>query len=182
MNKEIIFEECQDSGYRQRTITNASADATIHFAIDFSTPGEILTKNSVKKQNKKYIPIDANSLEATQTRIAKIILMLNSVNAKTLNIAGNGIYTLYEKKRDLTQEKIDSFVFNLLSLVLNHPNLKTKIELIRTGGQSGFDESGGKAGIKLEIKTLIYAPKKWKFINKNGITISNENKFKERFL
>ena len=152
IDKNIIFEESKEYGYRQRTITNASADATIHFAMDFSTAGEILTKNSVKNQRKKYIPINANNLKVTKDRIEKLVSKLNKVNAKTLNVAGNGMYTLCKKQNDLTQERIDSFVFDMLNQALNHPNLKTKIELIRTGGQSGFDEAGGKAGIKLDKK------------------------------
>lgn len=172
------FEEEQSTGYRERTIKNASADATIALAIDFKSRGEILTKNSVLNQNKKYIPIDANSLEVTEIRVNKIVEKLNSVNAKSLNIAGNGIYTM---KGKYTQQQIDDFTYKLLKSVLESPNLKTKIESIRTGGQTGFDEAGAKAGMRLGIPTKVLAPKGWKFRNENGIDISDEGKFKERF-
>jgi predicted kinase len=92
--KQIRFTEETSSGYRERTIKNASADATIALATDFNTGGEKLTKSSVLNQNKKYIPIDTNKLEVTNELVKSIVDDLNEVNAKTLNIAGNGIYTM----------------------------------------------------------------------------------------
>ena len=62
--------------------------------------------------------------------------MLNSVNAKTLNIAGNGIYTM----KDLyNQEQLDEFTYQLIKAINESPNLKNKIVSIRSGGQTGFD-------------------------------------------
>lgn len=174
----LVFQESQTTGYRDRTIKNASADATIALAVDFDSAGERLTKSSVINQNKKYIPVNANSLEVTQERIDKIVDKLNSVNVKTLNIAGNGIYTMRGK---YTQEQVDNFTYDLLKAVLNSPNLVTKITSIRTGGQTGFDEAGAKAGVKLGIPTLILAPKGWVFRNINGQDIANEQQFKARF-
>jgi len=175
---EIDFQEEQTSGYRNRTIKNASADATIAIAVDFNSAGEKLTKSSVLNQKKLYIPLDANSLVVTQDRVNKIVQMLNSVKAKTLNIAGNGIYTM---KGRYTQEQIDNFTYELLNKVLNSPLLINKIESIRSGGQTGFDEAGAKAGIKLGLPTIVLAPKEWTFRNINGQDISNEQQFKDRF-
>lgn len=338
----IIFEEDLSSGYRQRTIKNASADVTIAIATDFKSGGEILTKNSVLKQNKVYIAIDAHNKEITQERIDKLVGKINSVNIDnllidkndlyseerlknslgtkdtflsnfeqlenpivdefgneywnsegyymaqrtsiseikvriadmsvsggqasrnarkifaldmnesnrvkymfkavrekfktnshlilklkstgrheiieknfwgddlfgvveetkrganilgkilmivrdeilqnkpkiTLNIAGNGIYTM---KGLLTQEVCDNFTYKLLKAVVEHPDLKYEISLIRSGGQTGFDEAGNKAAIKLGIPTLVYAPKGWKFKTLVG-EFSNEKLFKMRFV
>jgi len=102
---------------------------------------------------------------------------LNSVNAKTLNIAGNGIYTM----KQYSQEQIDDFTYKLLKAVLESPELNTKIDSIRSGGQSGFDEAGAKAGYKLGIKTLVLAPKGYTFRDVNSKDISNEKLFKDRF-
>ena len=178
IEKKINFLEEQTSGYRNRTIKNASADATIALAMDFKVPGERLTKSSVLNQNKKYIPIDANSLKITKKRIDKIVNSLNSVNAKTLNIAGNGIYDMKSK---YTQKQIDDFTYNLLKNVLNSPNLRTKIESIRSGGQTGFDEAGIKAAQKLGIPATVLAPKGWIFRNINSQDIYNKEQFKDRF-
>jgi succinate dehydrogenase flavin-adding protein (antitoxin of CptAB toxin-antitoxin module) len=176
--KQIRFTEETSSGYRERTIKNASADATIALATDFNTGGEILTKNSVLNQNKKYIPIDTNKLEVTNELIKSIVDNLNEVNAKTLNIAGNGIYTM---KNKYTQKQIDDFTYELLNKVLNSKDLNTKIVSIRSGGQTGFDEAGAKAGFKLGLSTLIHAPKGFIFRTKEGKDISSEKEFKARF-
>mgnify|MGYP001150284990 CR=1 FL=1 len=184
---KIEFKEEQTSGYRTRTIKNASADATIAMAIDFNSAGEKLTKSSVLSQNKKYIPVDANKLEVTEQRVNNIVNSLNSINKQrnlfdnngiSLNIAGNGLYTM---KGKYTQEQIDEFTYQLLKAVVESPNLKNKIEFIRTGGQTGFDEAGAKAGIRLGIPTTILAPKGWVFRDINGRDISNEQQFKNRF-
>jgi hypothetical protein len=176
---KLDFQEEQTTGYRNRTIKNASADATIALATDFNSAGEKLTKSSVISQNKKYIPIDANVLEVTDERVNKIVDSLNSVHAKSLNIAGNGIYTM---KGKYSQSQVDEFTYQLLKRVLESPNLKTKIESIRTGGQTGFDEAGAKASQRLGIPTTILAPKGWTFRNEQGKDISNEREFKSRFI
>lgn len=174
----ISFAEDMSSGYRARTLKNASADATIALATNFNSAGEKLTKKSVKEQGKKYIPIDASSLEVTEDRVNRVVQMLNSVGAKTLNIAGNGIYTM---RGAHTQQAVDRFTYELLSKVVNSPDLIHKIESIRTGGQTGFDEAGAKAGLQLGIPTSILAPKGWKFRDASGRDISDESLFKARF-
>jgi len=312
LNNDIIFAEDLNTGYAERTRRNASADATIAIAVDFTSAGEKLTKTSVLNQNKKYIPINANTLTVTKERVDKIVEALNSINKSdvknaasipqnlvsgveafgtkqeanseaknllgnsphsidmieagirtrttrsvgemekynikvgdtvtqfgksadgstkqiltritaihpkgtpgflgtwnkegwaqegikaierfkdgaaaiefeiikpsiTLNIAGNGIYTM---KGKYTQQQVDDFTYELLKAVINSSNLKNKIISIRTGGQTGFDEAGAKAGIKLGIKTYVLAPKGWKFRNIAGQDISNEEQFKSRF-
>ena len=85
------------------------------------------------------------------------------------------------KNANFNQEEVDLMTYNLLKAVLESPNLKTKIESIRTGGQTGFDEAGAKAAIKLGIPTLVLAPKGWKFRNESGQDISDEKQFKARF-
>ena len=184
---EIDFQEEPTEGYKNRTVKNASADATIALAYDFTSAGEKLTKSSVIDQNKKYIPLsipkktdtsDVNNA-SIKTQIDIIVNALNSVNAKTLNIAGNGIYTM--KDAGWNQEEVDLMTYRILKGVLESPNLKNKIVSIRSGGQTGFDEAGAKAGIMLGIPTSILAPKGWKFRNESGTDISNEQQFKARF-
>ena len=183
----IEFQQETTSGYRNRTIKNASADATIAFAYNFNSAGEKLTKSSVLEQNKKYIPLtvprktetsDINKADIT-SQVNVIVDQLNSVNAKTLNIAGNGIYTMREA--GWNQSEVDTMASRILKAVVNSPNLKNKIESVRTGGQTGFDEAGAKAAIELGIPTTILAPKGWTFRNMAGQDISNEQQFKARF-
>jgi hypothetical protein len=108
-----------------------------------------------------------------------IVADLNNANARTLNIAGNGIYTM---KGKYPQALLDGAMERLLEYVTLSDNLKNKIVSVRSGGQTGIDEAGAKAGIKLGIPTTVLAPKGWKFRNESGTDISNEQAFKARFV
>jgi broad specificity phosphatase PhoE len=182
-SKGINFQEDQTFGYRERTIKNASADATVAIAHDFNSAGERLTKGSVLAQKKLYLPVPTSSFSSESSINAyagRIASELNKLpnNEISLNIAGNGIYTL---KGTLTQGAADNFTFELLAKVIQRLNPEKHITSLRTGGQTGFDEAGAKAGLKLGIPTLILAPKGWKFRNISGQDISSEQKFKSRF-
>jgi hypothetical protein len=178
LNK-IDFVEDVSSGYASRTRKNASADATIAFAVDFSTRGEILTKESVENQKKVYIPVDVNSnCFCNALFIDSVISRLNECKAKTLNIAGNGLYTM----RDIcSQNDIDLMTFKFLNEVLTSHLFECELELIRSGGQSGFDEAGIKAAVKLGIPAMILAPQGWLFRDIDGNDIRDEKAFKNRF-
>jgi hypothetical protein len=183
----IIFREHSDPGYAGRTKNNASAHATIAIAANFGSAGEILTKRLVEEQKRTYIPIDiSEKLDLEESTVERVVKGLNSSlkgnlleNEISLNIAGNGIYTM---KGLYTQEELDSYVYELLRKVLDSPQLNVKIVRARTGGQTGIDESGAKATWRLGIETLILCPKGWKFRNLKGEDISNETEFKNRFL
>lgn len=176
----IYFKECPIDGYKARTVENASADATIAFAIDFYTAGEILTKKSVLEQGKIYIPIPYPQA-GISTWVGLTVHELNKGKVEILNIAGNGIYTMSTLGKIVTQEEIDTFVYEFLEKIINHPKLENKITVIRSGGQTGFDEAGIKAAEKLGIDSLVYAPKGWRFRGMDG-DISNEEQFKARFI
>lgn len=175
----IEFVEHPEWGYRGRTIENASADATIAFII-VNSPGEILTKKAVEQHNKIYIPFHPEDLfdqDMYFWTVDQITNELNEGRVKTLNIAGNGLYTL--KEHDWNQEQADSEVYILLSEIME--GLKEPLTLIRSGGQTGFDEAGIKAAVKLEIPALCLAPKGWMFRDENGNDIKDEKRFKARF-
>lgn len=179
----IDFQEDQNTGYAARTKINASADATIAIAYDFNSAGEKLTKSSVLNQNKLYLPVSTDvfsSVSDVNSAAGIIAKELNKLpkNEISLNIAGNGIYTL---KGTMTQSAADRFTLELLQKVIEKLNPEKKIVSLRTGGQTGFDEAGAKAGITLGIPTTVLAPKGWKFRNIAGEDISNEQAFKDRF-
>jgi hypothetical protein len=175
----IHFRECPDAGYKPRTIENASADATIAFAIDFYTSGEILTQKSALEQGKLYIPIryPFTNIEGDTNYI---VHLFNNKKVETLNIAGNGIYTMSKLGTIFNQYELDNATYEFLNKIVNHPKLENKITVIRSGGQTGFDEAGIKAAEKLGIDSLVYAPKGWRFRGMDG-DIADETKFKERF-
>ena len=82
-------------------------------------------------------------------------------------------------KYGISQNECDEIVYNFL-YKLRHDYGCSFIE-IRSGGQTGFDESGIKASIMLGIKTICCFPKGWRYRALSG-DISNEESFKQRFL
>ena len=176
----IDFQEDDTDGYRSRTIKNASADVTIAIAVDFDTAGEKLTKSAVLSQNNLYLPVSIDNtinIRNAPSELAKEILKLNK-SSITLNIAGNGMYRL--KDKFVEQKSIDYMVFYILREILTHLT-GVEITQLRTGGQSGVDEAGAKAGVKLGIPTLVLAPKGWQYRDIDNNDIFNETLFKERF-
>ena len=175
----IKFIQSNSSDYRVRTKENAKADATIHIAGDFTTPGEKVTKKAVNDAKKKYIPVDLKrQAEITPELVKYIVTQLNLAKAKSLNIAGNSIVDLADS---MTQEQADEFTTNLLNAVLTSPDLQNKITSIVTGGQTGFDEAGAKAGAALGISTTVNAPQGYKFRNEKNKDVMDRNRFISRF-
>jgi len=189
---EIDFQEDSDSGYRGRTIKNATADVTIAIAFDFNSAGEKLTKKSVLEAGGLYFPIELNRFGLNEYTLLNVInhlgLLIKGLNKSeiTLNIAGNGIYTLRETTFN-KQSICDYFTYCMLKELVNELDRQrenglfdTKIVSVRTGGQTGFDEAGAKAAIKIGIPTTVLAPKGWRFRNEMA-DIFNEEQFKNRF-
>lgn len=174
----IKFLQHNSSRYPPRTFENASADATIAFAFDFNTPGERLTKEAVKTQGKIYLPVNIKAEPSISNRlyIANQLIVVH-----TLNIAGNQLCTII--KNGYTQAQADESVYRYLAEILELRSKKSShsISLIRSGGQSGFDEAGLKAAVKLDIPALCICPQGWKFNDINGKTICDEQAFKNRF-
>lgn len=176
------FKEHPDQGYRGRTVVNASADLTIAIAADMTTAGERLTKRAVLEQGRIYCPIQYRGKPATPAAAQAIRHAIRSIDKPeiTINIAGNGLYTLNEKWA-VEQEDLDRYTFELLQAAIGDSCGK-KISLIRSGGQTGFDEAGIKAGMSLRIPTEILAPQGWKFRDVRGVDVCDEHMFKERFV
>jgi hypothetical protein len=154
--KCLLLEDSSDS-YVPRTYRNATADVTLVFAIDHTTSGEICTKKAVLSQGKLFINTDAYPFE----EIVEQILTFNKESI-SINIAGNGLYTF--NKHNIQQDFIDSALLKGLTELKNSlKNENISIELIRSGGQTGADEAGIKAAVKLNIPALIVCPKTYKY-------------------
>jgi len=174
--KNLILEENSSSNYQPRTEENAkNADLTIAIALDFKTAGEVLTKQLVDKHGKKFIAVrpEGDIIEKAK----KIVDKINEFQLPaqiTLNIAGNGLYTM---RGALNQTQADEFAYLLLKAITQDFRLKSKITTVRTGGQTGFDEAGAKAALTLGIKTIVHMPKGFRIRNeKEGeITMSEEH-------
>lgn len=175
----INFIQHKSPKYPPRTYENASADATIAFAFDLTTPGERLTYDAVRTQGKFYIPVNpARAL--TRAKMLSDAEVLIEANASAINIAGNGAYTTI--RYGFTQADCDAFVDDYLVWLIQYlKHNGINITLIRSGGQSGFDEAGLKAAVKLGIPALCLCPQGWRFCDVNGTTICDERQFKNRF-
>lgn len=166
---QFILEEDTDSGYNGRTEKNAmGGDVTIAIAINFESAGEVLTRNMVKKHDRVLIQITPHG--DIKEKADKIVALLNKKfegvkNSITINIAGNGLSTM---KGAMTQEQCDEFTYTLLKEIVTSPVLKVAIRKLRSGGQTGFDEAGIKAGIKLQIDTTALFPKGYKIKDLTG--------------
>ncbi|MCC7544662.1 MAG: hypothetical protein IT506_04145 [Aquabacterium sp.] len=147
MNLELL--EHSSPNYSPRTWANAKgADLTVAFAVDFTTAGEKLTH---KAAGERYVGIDLalDPIQAART----LYRALRDHDAHTLNVAGNGIYTL--AKHGWTQESVDAHVFAVLAKVHEH----WPIRHVRSGGQTGVDMAGVTAAHALGIDALALLPK-----------------------
>ena len=181
----VTFTTSGTTNYPQRTKENADwSDITLAIASDFNTAGEKLTK---RVAGNKYIssPVPRRGNDLTiPTATAKyyadeIVKEINSKGLPTnnvkLNIAGNGIYTL----SNYSQEEVDNYVTTLIQELQNNG---VTISAIRSGGQTGIDEAGIKAAVRLGIPAEVHSTSDFKFRDKSGRDISNEQAFKDRFI
>lgn len=151
MNPELlIINEHKSEKYPPRTYYNAtSAEVTLALALNLETAGEKLTK---KAAGPRYIGFKLTP-EIDDIVIARqLYSKMKKDNAHTLNVAGNGIYTL--SAQDCSQEFINYFTYKIISKVHQY----WPIEKIYTGGQSGVDISGAVTGYLLGIPTEVTLP------------------------
>lgn len=146
--KRLTCIEHKSESYAPRTYHNASQGVTLAIATDFTTAGEKLTHKAAKG---KIVQIPYG--EDTVIAARKLYVMLKKYECKTLNVAGNGIYTLIKKGVD--QEIINQYVYNIVSLVHKH----WPLDKIVSGGQTGVDTAGLVTGCALDIETIGTWPK-----------------------
>ena len=164
--ENFTIQEHSSSSYAPRTYFNATqADLTIALAVDMYTAGEKLTH---KAAGHKYLGFELNDDITTDFIAQKIHEAMSSKNLSTINIAGNGIYTL--SKHNCNQEFINDFVFE----IINHVHQLKPIKKIFTGGQTGVDLAGAVAAFALEIPALITLPKGYKQRFENKIDIEQK--------
>ena len=153
--------------YAPRTYANARADATLAYAADFTTRGEVLT---AKAAGAKILQVAVGTPAGMAAE--RLLAHLRVLDAKSLNIAGNGIYSLSERfphiPPDELQMKLDCYVLRVLTLVhATHP-----LQTVRSGGQTGVDQSGIRAGLALGIPTIALLPKGFRMRTAEGKDIT----------
>lgn len=157
-----VFEH-KSASYSPRTYENAGkADLTVAFAMDFKTAGEKCTH---KAAGGNYVGcyFGADWIESARD----LYRSCKALDVKTLNVAGNGAYTL--GMYGLTQSEINLYVYRVLAQVHAH----WPIELIVSGGQTGVDLAGGVAAELLGIPCEMTLPKGFKQRNVDGKDIDN---------
>ena len=165
----VIVQEHKSVKYTPRTYFNAtSGDVTLALAVDLSTAGEVLTK---KAAGEKYIGFllkeDTEAIDIARS----LYRFMKQRNAKTLNIAGNGIYTL--SKHGCDQAHINAFLCDIIEKVHQF----WPLEKIYTGGQTGVDLAGAVVAEHLGINALITLPNGYmqRFEDMKDITQSKES-------
>ena len=129
---------------------------------------------------------------ATDKIIDRIVDTLNQTNATRLNITGNDMSSFFQTFKDPTtgketqafkyrQGQLDQFMYEVLSRVINHPGLKTRIESVVTSGQTGIGEAAAKAASMLGIPVTIVVPKDWSLRTFDNKIFTSEEAFKARF-
>lgn len=141
--------EHKSGSYAPRTYFNAtSAELTVAFAMDMTTAGERLTH---KAAGDRYIGI---SMKGDPIQAARILYKaLSHWNARVLNVAGNGIYTL--NSHNWNQNQVNQYVYAVLAKVHEHWPLSRVI----SGGQTGVDIAGIIAAYALGIDACATLPK-----------------------
>lgn len=151
------------AGFAERTKENANAaGATVAIATNFETAGERLTKRAA---GDKYFALgfDVPAAKAG-LRLAKF---MRSMGTTTLNVAGNGIYTLV--KSGMTQQSVNQHVHDIIAAA--HKLLP--ITNIVSGGQTGVDIAGAVAAKALGIPATITLPQGFRQRNEANQDVSN---------
>ena len=178
----INFIEDRCTNYQHRTFINADqSDATLAFAVDYSTAGEKCTMNACRNCERPIYMFEINKEGKLSTDRNKPILdncinYLKGCQNITLNVAGNGIYTF--AKYGITQSRLNDIITGIISYLINEG---CDIKVVRSGGQTGADEAGIVAGCRLGLETICLCPKGWRFRDINNQDIKSEELFKKRF-
>jgi hypothetical protein len=165
----VIVQEHSSPTYPPRTYFNAkSGDITLALAVDLTTAGEKLTHKAAGDE--KYLGFQLTAETQAIDIARKLYREMKKKNAKTLNIAGNGIYTLV--KHGCDQAHINGFLCDVIEKVHQH----WPIEKIFTGGQTGVDLAGAVVAKHLGIEALITLPKGYiqRFEDNKDVTQTKE--------
>jgi hypothetical protein len=152
---QVKIREHASASYGPRTWENAKkGDVTVAFAVDFETAGEKLTHRAA---GERYTAIrigrELMTAEHALSSARQLFSFLRQRDARCLNVAGNGIYTL--SRHGLDQQMVNRFVASVVCKVHAHWNLG----LIVSGGQTGVDIAGGVAGVLAEVPIELTLPK-----------------------
>jgi len=100
--------------YQPRTYFNVrESDATLRFAFNHNTAGEVCTYKAIKKYDKPFFDINLHDIKGRESLIIfDVVNFLEEHNVEVLNIAGNCGKTKAEAKviYDITRTALKSYV------------------------------------------------------------------------
>lgn len=109
-----LIEHSTSDKYPPRTGWNVkNSDATVRFAFDFKTGGEICTYKAIRKYDKPYFDIDLNSVESGDNLyFLDLLEFFDKYGVGVLNVAGNcGPDKKYAKHvYDLTRKSLRTWI------------------------------------------------------------------------
>lgn len=162
--------EHESAQYKPRTVHNAhTADLTVAFAEDFNSAGERLTK---REAGTRYVAIHLSTEPLVAARM--LYAACKKHNVSTLNVAGNGIYSLsgswaqtqlepHQKFQTLDEGKlVNEFQVSLnqwVYLVISKVHEFWPLTNLISGGQTGADWAGGVAGEAIGLNVTMTFPK-----------------------
>lgn len=153
----VILRQNASSNYAPRTYANAKkADWTVAIAIDFTTAGENCTKKAAGEKITCFQITQSTTRQELLEFSRELWRVCKRNNVKTLNVAGNGIYTW--SQHGFTQEFVDDILLKLLRPVVEHWDF----DLVISGGQTGTDIAGVKAAYNLGVNVEAHLPKGYK--------------------
>jgi hypothetical protein len=159
----LTIVEHKSSSYAPRTWHNAkTADLTVAFAVDFTTHGEKLTH---KAAGARYLGLHLEDDPLLSAR--RLYVAMKTHRVSTLNVAGNGIYTL--SKHGVWQRTVNLCVFSILQKVHEFYPIKKII----SGGQTGVDLAGGVAGVALGIDVEMTLPGGFRQRHEDGVDVNH---------
>ena len=185
LNKIIKVTASDKKGYPARTEENVKkAAVTLQLAGDLNTAGEKLTTRLIKKHKKGRVVVNLGlkDVDTVENIAQKIARGLKRRKGNSLNIAGNGIYTLKDYVNPLTgnlftQKSANEYLYKIIKRASElHP-----IKSIRSGGQSGIDEAGVIAGAQVGIRSSVLLPKDYIYRDIFNQTISDQKISEQRF-
>ena len=152
----LILNEFSGS-YSKRTRYNCkTADVTLAIASDFNSAGEILTFTSAKPRIYQMSIYDY--LEEPEIEVEEFCKKFRTCFSDTVHLAGNGAKTLYKLWGAKYQNKADRLVYSILKKATE----TITITKVYSGGQTGIDEAGVKAALRLDIPVEVNMPNRYK--------------------
>ena len=166
-----------DGSYAKRTKFNCkTSDFTLAIAFNFGSAGEILTYHSARP---RIYQLDINDyVEEPLIEVEEFCKKYRGYMCDTLHIAGNGAQTLYKHWGIQYQRRADATALSILTKAIKHCNIKK----VYSGGQTGIDEAGIKAALKLGIPVEVNMPSGYKIRDHSGKDISmTKHQARKRF-